>query len=268
MRTQATILLISLLTFTLGSVSADWNGQKFEAAIRRLQQQEEIRITSGKKKCIIDGDRSCTSTYYVYKEFENGVTFAQAHAATGYDPELDRCVLAPIYSYEDLLQISDAIPQCKAAYTAASKDALTTYRQSESCLNQGQIPYNCDYATLGETLDDLWGDNDTRNNNIGTFGACSLDEWFQDTHFLAGAPLWCPSLRENWVNFGSSEAIPPEVWKAGDSSYCGDGPIHNAGAAFATDYSNHEPTAILKAVNSGEYLDGAVYQCCQSLVAC
>ena len=223
------------------------------------------------KVCIIDGDLSCTSTYYVYKEFEDGgATFAQAHAATGYDADLEHCVLAPIYSYKDLLEISDAIPPCKAAYTAASKDPLATYRESKACLNEGRIPFNCDFSSLGDALDDLWGE-DAATNSVGEFGSCSLREWFGDGDIVAGGQMWCPALRQKWFNLGSNEAIPSEVWKAGDSSYCGDGPIQNAAAAFATDYTSNKdntPTAALKAVNSGEYLHGAVYKCCQDVVTC
>ena len=80
---------------------------------------------------------------------------------------------------------------------------------------------------------------------------------------------WCPDLKMNWFNFGSKEEIPLEVWQTGySSSYCGDGPIQNAAAAFATDYTSGKPIAALEAINSGEYLSGAVYKCCQDIVTC
>ena len=228
---------------------------------RQIQEEEDDN-----KVCIINGDLSCTSTYYVYREFENGgVTFSEALSATGYYADLENCVLAPVYSYSDLLAISDSIPPCKAAYTAASKDPLKTYRESKSCIQEGRVPYNCDFSPLGETLGSLWGDDAHAAMDIGL---CSLEDWFGDD--FTDGEIWCPELKQNWFNFGSSkEEIPTDVWRAGDSSYCGDGPIQNAAAAFATDYTTGKPTAVLKAVNSGEYLSGAVYKCCQDdVVTC
>jgi hypothetical protein len=200
---------------------------------------------------------NCASTYYYYKDFEeNGVTFAEAHAATGTAADLEGCVLAPIYSYEDLIEISDVIPPCKAAYTAAYKDPLQVFREAKECEANGKIPYNCDFATLGDTLKTLWMGDDA-----GSFGVCSLEDWFGDD--ITNGEVWCPALKQNWFNYGSSEPIPSNAWRAEDSNYCGDGPIQNVAAAFATDYYTEDPTAVLKALNSGEYLHGAVYKCCQ-----
>lgn len=237
--------------------------------LRRMQEQ--LETSEGEKPapiCVLESDAgdTCGSTYYVYKDFEEdgGVTFSQAHAATAYEADLEGCVLAPIYSYQDLVDISESIPPCKAAYTAAHKDPLRTYRESKSCFLNGRVPYNCDYSTLGEALESLWG-----GNEMGRFGSCSLGDWFGDD--FTDGQIWCPALKSNWVNFGNKGAIPSDVWRSGDSSYCGDGPIPNAAAAFATDYdlSTGEPSASLKAVNSGEYLSGAVYKCCQDdVVVC
>uniref|UniRef100_A0A7S4ELU5 Subtilisin n=1 Tax=Pseudo-nitzschia australis TaxID=44445 RepID=A0A7S4ELU5_9STRA len=272
---------LAVLLSVVTSGSADWTGSRpqsySQGGIPRMQQQqaEIIQTINDKYKdednrvCIIDGDLSCTSTYYVYKEFrDGGATLAQAHAATGYDADLENCVLAPIYSYKDLLEISDAVPPCKAAYTAASKDPLAIYRESQACMDEGRIPFNCDFSSLGDALGELWGE-DAAHHGTGGFGSCSLQEWFGDGDLVAGGQMWCPVLRQNWFNLGSKEAIPSEVWRAGDSSYCGEGPIQNAAAAFATDYTaGNTPTAALKAVNSGEYLHGAVYKCCQDVVTC
>eukprot|EP00536_Pseudo-nitzschia_multiseries_P014019 jgi/Psemu1/291198/fgenesh1_pg.647_\ len=216
-----------------------------------------------------------------------GVTLAEARAAPDTDPELAGCVLAPIESEEDLIAVSDAIPPCKAAYTAVTKDALTTYREARACLGEGRIPFNCDYSSLKHALDGLWGDAYLRPN-AGTFGACSLREWFSDGELLlAGVDPWCPALREGWTNgsgsgsgsdvsaSSASASVVPSgaVWNAGDTVYCGDGPIPDAAAAFATEYSynddsnSDEPTAYLKAVNGAEALDGAVYRCCAERIA-
>jgi hypothetical protein len=226
---------------------------------RRAQEvdendEQEIDKKKGTKKCTIDGDFSCTTTFYKYKEFENGVTFSAALAATGYYPDLYDCVLAPIYSYTDLLEISDSIPPCKAAYTAANKDPLKSYREKTSCIENGNAPTlsssrNCDLSSHIHADDS---------------GLCSIDDLL-DNNFTD----WCPDLKMHWFNFGSKEEIPLEVWQTGySSSYCGDGPIQNAAAAFATDYTSGEPIAALKAINSGEYLSGAVYKCCQDIVTC
>ncbi len=231
------------------------------------------------KSCAIEDN--CDSTYYYYKDFpkNGGVNFAQAHSAIGTEADLKGCVLAPIYSYNDLVEISQAIPPCKAAYTAAYKDPMKVYREAKACLLNGQVPYNCDYQPLGTTLSYLWGGE---NADAGSFGACSLEEWFADDVFTGGE-TWCPSLKEDgWVNFGSTDSIPSSAWKDGDSSYCGEGPIQNAAAAFAMDYGSSatstssstssiagEPTVFLKSLNSGEYLPGAVYKCCdQNTLAC
>ena len=288
MRSQTSYSIYACAAFlslvTSGSAESTGKPQSMHATVRRLQQtqkqkqQQTIQVDTDdendSKTCIIDGDVRCTSTYYVYKEFEDGgVTFAQARAATGYDADLESCVLAPIYSYQDLLDISNVIPPCKAAYTAAYKDPLTVYRESKTCLDDGRIPFNCDFSTLGGTLGALWGDEyrSVTTQKMGEFGSCSLSEWFGDGEFIAGGHVWCPALRQNWFNLGNKKeggAIPPEVWNEGDSSFCGDGPIQNAAAAFATDYTSSKPTAALKAVNSGEYLPGAVYKCCQDVVTC
>jgi hypothetical protein len=241
-----------------------------ESTLRRLQeakQQQQPLVTDRRgrtKSCNIDGSSSCASSFYYYKEFEHGATFHQAHAAIGSAFDLEGCVLAPVYSYDDLVEISDTIPPCKAAYTAAYKDPLEVFKEARACVLNGQYPYNCDFEPLGDTLQSLWGSPEG-SSSAGGFGACSLEDWFGDD--FTNGDVWCPSLRENWTNFGSSEAIPSEAWRAGDSSYCGNGPLENAAAAFATDYSSGVPTAVLKALNSGEYLPGAVYKCCKETVA-
>ena len=233
------------------------NNDYVELTLRRLQSRLITDRRGRSKSCQINGVENCTSTYYYYKDFEdNGVTFAEAHAATGTAADLEGCVLAPIYSYEDLVEISDVIPPCKAAYTAAYKDPLQVFREAKECEANGNIPYNCDFTTLGDTLETLWGGADA-----GSFGVCSLEDWFGDD--FTNGEVWCPALKQNWYNYGSSEAIPLNAWRAGDSNYCGEGPIHNAAAAFSTDYSTEDPSAVLKALNSGEYLHGAVYKCCQ-----
>ena len=226
---------------------------------RRVQEDnekddQETDMKKGTKKCIIDGDFSCTTTYYKYKEFENGVTFSAALAATGYYPDLYNCVLAPIHSYVDLLEVSDSIPPCKAAYTAANKDPLKSYREKIACIEDGNAPTlpsskNCDLSS---------------HMPVDDSGLCSIDNLFDDN-----STDWCPDLKMNWFNFGSKEEIPLEVWQTGySSSYCGDGPIQNAAVAFATDYTSGKPIAALMAINSGEYLSGAVYKCCQDIVTC
>lgn len=239
------------------SSSTTTTNDYLESTLRRLQARLITDRRGRSKSCRIDGIENCASTYYYYKDFEDGgITFAEAHAATGTAADLEGCVLAPIYSYEDLVEISDVIPPCKAAYTAAYKDPVQVFREAKECELNGNIAYNCDFATLGDTLDKLWGGADA-----GSFGVCSLEDWFGDD--FTNGEVWCPALKQNWYNYGSSEAIPSNAWRAGDSHYCGDGPIHNAAAAFATDYSTEDPTAVLKALNSGEYLNGAVYKCCQ-----
>jgi len=223
----------------------------------------QVKRTPSTKSCTIDGIENCGSTYYYYRDFEDvgGVTFAGAYAAIGIEADLEYCVLAPIYSYEDLIGISDVIPPCKAAYTAAFKDPVQVFRDAKECLSDGKIPFNCDFAGLRDTMQSMWGDDS--NAAMGTFGMCSLEEWFQDD--FTNGQSWCQAIKENWTNFGSSEAVPNDVWRAGDSSFCGEGPIQNAAAAFATDYSMGTPIAFLKALNSGEYLQGAVYKCCQDV---
>ena len=237
-----------------------------ERVMRRLQNSTDTEITDRRakiKSCAIEDH--CDSTYYYYKDFEDGVTFAEAHSAIGNEADLQGCVLAPIYSYEDLAEISAAIPPCKAAYTAAYKDPLRVFREARACVLNGLLPYNCDYEPLEKTLKNLWEGADR-----GSFGVCSLEEWFGDD--FTGGETWCPALKEDgWVNFGSTEEIPSSAWKDGDSSYCGEGPITNAAAAFAIDYNafseDGEPTVFLKGLNSGEYLPGAVYKCCEQNVA-
>jgi hypothetical protein len=252
-------------TNSSASSSSAWNSinnqnpQRRQQVQRRAQEEnekddQEIDRKKGTKKCIIDGDFSCTTTYYKYKEFENGITFSAALAATGYYPDLYNCVLAPIYSYVDLLEVSNSIPPCKAAYTAANKDPLKSYREKTACIEDGNIPTlpsskNCDLSS---------------HMPVDDSGLCSITDLFDDNY-----TDWCPDLKMNWFNFGSKEEIPLDVWQTGySSSYCGDGPIQNAAAAFATDYTSGKPIAALKAINSGEYLSGAVYKCCQDIVTC
>eukprot|EP00531_Pseudo-nitzschia_arenysensis_P002738 CAMPEP_0116119002 /NCGR_PEP_ID=MMETSP0329-20121206/2408_1 /TAXON_ID=697910 /ORGANISM="Pseudo-nitzschia arenysensis, Strain B593" /LENGTH=289 /DNA_ID=CAMNT_0003612673 /DNA_START=22 /DNA_END=891 /DNA_ORIENTATION=- len=241
-----------------------------DSMVRRLQTTGDDDIVTDRrartKSCAIEDN--CESTYYYYKDFENGVTFAQAHSAIGTEADLHGCVLAPIYSHSDLVEISQAIPPCKAAFTAAYKDPLRVYREARACILNGFLPYNCDYQPLGTTLSYFWDGAD-----VGSFGVCSLEEWFGDD--FTGGETWCPALKEDgWVNFGSTESIPSSAWRDGDSSYCGEGPIQNAAAAFAMDYGAQatitgEPNVFLKSLNSGEYLPGAVYKCCdQNVLAC
>lgn len=241
------------------------NNDYMDSILRRLETSDTSIVTDRRAKhasCAIGGVENCESTYYYYKDFDGGVTFAEAHSAIGAEADLEHCVLAPISSYDDLVEISAVIPPCTAAYTAAYKDPLRVFREARACVLNGMVPYNCDYEPLGKSLKSLWGGAES-----GSFAVCSLEEWFED---FTGGESWCPSLKnDGWVNFGSTDPIPSNVWRAGDSSYCSEGPIQNAAAAFATDYStikpeeHKEPTVFLKALNSGEYLHGAVYKCCQ-----
>lgn len=256
---------------TSSSSTTHSNNNYLESIMRKLETSGRSIVTDRRgrsKSCAIGGIENCASTYYYYKDFEEGATFAEAHAAIGTEADLEHCVLAPIYSYQDLVEISEAIPPCKAAYTAAYKDPLRVYQEAKTCISNGENPNNCDYEPLGKSLKKLWD-----GANPGDFGVCSLEEWFRDSTGIGGE-TWCPALKtDGWVNFGSTEEIPSGIWRDGDSSYCGEGPIHNAAAAFATDYTasggehNVEPAVFLKTLNSGECLPGAVYKCCQQEVA-
>mmetsp|Transcript_11577 Transcript_11577/g.21359 ORF Transcript_11577/g.21359 Transcript_11577/m.21359 type:complete len:507 (-) Transcript_11577:89-1609(-) len=203
---------------------------------------------------------------YIYREFPEGVMFHDAVMAPNNQDSLTHCILAPVHTKEDLIKISEVVPPCKAAYTAAYKNPLEQYSDVHSCLDMSKPPPTCgdgyDFESvfLGKGKCDI----------SALYTAVGHSRMLEDAESAArgGGELWCPTLRDYWVNFGSKKEVPYNVWQYGEPFYCGSGPIPDAGIIPYTEYKYGYPNVGLVAVNGGMLLPGAVYKCCRELKSC
>jgi len=74
-------------------------------------------------------------------------------------------------------------------------------------------------------------------------------------------------LKEGWFNYGKGSAVPSNIWKNDQPSYCNVGPIQNAAAVWPV-HPNGSNYGDMRDVNAGWQLTGAVYKCCKSLQTC
>ena len=77
----------------------------------------------------------------------------------------------------------------------------------------------------------------------------------------------CPALKKGWFNYGKASAVPSNLWKKNQPSYCNVGPIQNAAAVWPV-HPNGSNYGDMRDVNAGWQLTGAVYKCCKSLQTC
>jgi len=162
--------------------------------------------------------------------------------------------LADITTFDSIIGVQAVIPPKKAAYVAVYKDTVEQFEDAKGCIES--LP---DFECLAEnyTLNLIYG-NGEKGDDLTQFGMDSDD---------SSDSISCPELKEGWFNYGSDVAIPSNIWKDGQLSYCAVGPIQNAGAVWPVQ-PNGDNYGDMRDVNSGWKLPGAVYKCCKSLNVC
>lgn len=216
--------------------------------------------------CDLEND----SSFYLYKDFgQAGVTFFEAlsapdHRAECNDPnspcemkdplysDLDNCYLADITTFDDLIGIQAVIPPKKAAYIAVYKDTVAQFEDAKTC-SQSLPDLNCVVENYKQNLTYGYG-------KVGDDEELTQISMDSDNNS-------CSELKEGWFNYGSNIAIPSNIWKNGQPSYCYSGPIQNAAAVWPVQPNGYN-YGDMRDVNAGWKLPGAVYKCCKSLHTC
>jgi hypothetical protein len=214
------------------------------------------------------------SAFYLYKDFgQAGTSFFEAlsapdHRAECKDqsspcdakehlyPDLDGCYLADIATFDDLIAIQAVVPPRKAAYIAVYKDTIAQFEDAKSC-SQTVPDFKCEVENYKQGLMYGYGKNKDGEESI---------EARMDSDEISNE-ISCPQLKKGWFNYGSDVAIPSNIWKNGQPSYCYSGPIQNAAAVWPVQPNGYN-YGDMRDVNAGWKLPGAVYKCCKSLHTC
>ena len=224
-------------------------------------------------KCLLC-DFENDSTFYLYKDFgQVGITFFEALSAPDHRTEckergipcdtkellytdLNNCYLADVTTFDDLIGIQAVIPPKKAAYIAVYKDTVAQFEDAKSC-SQSLPESNCVVENYKQNL--VYGYGKNKDDEDTARISVDFDEYSEEVS--------CTALKQGWLNYGSDVAIPKNIWKNGQPSYCYSGPIQNAAAVWPVqpDGKNYGD---MRDVNAGWKLPGAVYKCCKSLHTC
>jgi hypothetical protein len=155
--------------------------------------------------------------------------------------------LATVETFTDLLGIQAAVPPNKAAFTAVYKDPATVLKGAMDCGLPSDTCIVEDYKS-------------------------GLIYGFEDDKIVSVTPPTvlaqnCQKLREGWINYGTNDQVPADLWISGQPSFCQKGPIQHVGAVWPVDSAGSN-VADMRDVNAGWYLPGAVYECCSVGYSC
>lgn len=159
-------------------------------------------------------------------------------------------------TFDDLIGIQAVIPPRKAAYVAVYKDVIAQFEDAKAC-SESLLDFNCEVEKYKQNLVYGYGNNEVEYDFVQ--GNMDSDN--------SNNEISCPKLREDWFNYGSDDAVPSNVWKAGQPSYCYSGPIQNAAAVWPVQPNGYN-YGDMRDVSAGWKLPGAVYKCCKSLQTC
>jgi len=211
------------------------------------------------------------SAFYLYKDFgQAGTTFSEALSAPDHReeckerefhcnpkeplyPDLDNCYLADVTSFDDLIGIQAVIPPKKAAYVSVYKDTIAQFNEAKGCNQSVSGNSECRVEKYKQNL--VYGNGKSKDGEDSAQISMDSEE------------ISCTGLKEGWFNYGSDVAVPTDLWRNGQPSYCFSGPIQNAAAVWPV-HPNGSNYGDMRDVNAGWKLTGAVYKCCKSLHTC
>ncbi|OEU15241.1 hypothetical protein FRACYDRAFT_239918 [Fragilariopsis cylindrus CCMP1102] len=204
------------------------------------------------------------SIFYLYKDFGiSGTTFFEALSAPGHrdreecyehenehicipkeplHPDLDGCYLTDVTTFDELIGIQAVIPPNKAAYIGVFKDTMEVHTEAKEC-NQSSPTIGNNNACKVE--------NYRQNLAYGHSKRKGTEDIEESIYVSEGSDQdMCPALKEGWFNYGKANAVPSNLWKKNQPSYCNVGPIQNAAAVWPV-HPNGSNYGDMRDVNAG-----------------